>query len=192
MNRERLAALLALTGVSLAGAALAQKPSVLYVKAKNTHLKDSSKPSATTLAILQPGHTVSYLGREGTTPWHQVTAVTPKGSLQGVIYQANLSASPPALEVTSESPDKPLSPEAFASSGAAIKALGQGAIAYGKSLPLPQSVDQLSKLEDLAKDVEDAQVAAYAQAGGLPAVVGTSKIAKASTVKSTSKKGAKR
>jgi len=194
MSHERLAALLALAGVTLAGAALAGKPSLLYVKAKNTHLKDSSKPSATTLAILQPGHTVTYVGREGTTPWHQVSAVTPKGSFQGVIYQANLSASPPSLEVSSENPGKPLSPQAFASSGAAIKALGPGAIAYGKTLPKPESVKQLAALEVTAKDVPDTEVVKYALAGGLPGVVGmhVASTDTSTAPKSKVKKGAKR
>ena len=50
-------------------------------------------------------------------------AVEKKGTVPGFIYQANLGVSPPAMEVTSKSPGKPLSPEAFASSGAAVKAL---------------------------------------------------------------------
>jgi len=174
---QRLSFWLALVGLSLGGPALAGEPvRTLYVKAKNTHLKASGSPTADTLRVLQPGHPVSYLGREGTTSWHRVSVAADKGPLQGFIYQANLSASPPALEVLSKDPQKPLSPEAFASSGAAIKAIGPGTIEYGQTLERSESVQQLIDLSALASQVQDAEVAAYARAGGLPEVVGSGQV----------------
>jgi hypothetical protein len=80
--------------------------------------------------------------------------------------------------VTSKNPGKPLSPEAFASSGAAVKALGPGAITYSKTLPVKETATQLITLETLAAKVTTAQVAEYAQAGGLPEVVGSTAVAK--------------
>ena len=198
MRPPRLAVLWAWAGATLAVAAPSApnpKPAVLYVKTKDTHLKNSSKPSATTLLVLQPGAQVTYLGRDGTTPWHQVTAPGTKGAaVQGVIYQANLSSAPPAMEVISKNPDKPLSPQAFASSGAAIKALGPGAINYGKTLPNPESVEQLAALEKLAQnEVSDADVTAYARAAGLTDGTGAGRIASAvpEAPKGKSKKGVK-
>jgi hypothetical protein len=161
------------------GTALAVKPGgTLYVKAKHTHLKVSTSPTAETLVVLEPGKEVTYDGKVAGTPWCKVKAsVDKKGTVAGFIYQANLGVSPPAMEATSKSPGKPLSPEAFASSGAAIKALGPGAIRYGKTLPKPQSVKQLIELEELAKAIKDPQVTEYARAAGLPDVVGPTEIA---------------
>ncbi|WP_257453220.1 SH3 domain-containing protein [Archangium lipolyticum] len=190
MSRQRRPALLALVCMMTGGTALAVSPpnGTLYIKAKNTHLKASSSPTANTLEVLQPGKAVTYTGRVAGTPWCKVrVALDKKPSVEGFIYQANLAVSPPSMEVTSKNPGKPLSPEAFASSAAAIKALGPGAITYGKTLKKPESVGQLIELEQLAASIDDAQVAEYARMGGLPEVVGDSKVAKAST-----KKGSKR
>ncbi|WNG50060.1 SH3 domain-containing protein [Archangium minus] len=197
MSFERLPTLLALACVATSATALAVPPGgTLYVKAKNTHLKASSSPTANTLVVLQPGKEVTYNGREGTTPWCKVTvSADKKGPVQGFIYQANLAVSPPSLEVTSKNPGKPLSPEAFASSGAAVKALGPGAIEYGKSLSRPESVQQILELEALAKSIDETQVAEYARAGGLPEVVGRPTVASSSPAKPSnhpaSKKGRK-
>jgi hypothetical protein len=182
VSLERPSALLLLLAcVATPGMALAVPPGgTLYVKAKNTHVKASSSPTANTLVVLQPGSAVTYKGRAGTTPWCKVTTVAAdkKGSVEGFVYQANLGVSPPVMEVTSKNPGKPLSPEAFASSGAAVKALGPGAIEYGKSLSRPESVQQLIKLEELAASINEAQVSEYARAGGLPEVVGRPEVAK--------------
>lgn len=175
-SRKRLPALLALACAASGALALAQqapKPRTLYIKAKNTHLKASSSSTADTLVVLQPGQKVTYEGREQGRPHLcRVTAEVEKGSFTGLVYQANLSLSPPSLEVLSKDPTKPLSPEAFASSGAAIKALGSGALALGKALSKDRSAEQLAALVQLAHTVEEAQVAQYARAGGLPQVVG--------------------
>jgi hypothetical protein len=175
VSLERLPTLLALVCVATSGTALAVTPGgTLYIKAKNTHLKASSSPTADTLVVLQPGQKVTFEGREkGLAHLCRVKAeVEKKGSFTGLIYQANLSLSPPSLEVLSKDPTKPLSPEAFASSGAAIKALGPGAIVLGKTLPKVTSAEQLAALVQLAHTIDDAQVAEYARAGGLPEVVG--------------------
>jgi hypothetical protein len=182
VSLERLPTLLALVCVATSGNALAVTPGgTLYIKAKNTHLKASNSPTADTLVVLQPGKAVTYDGRQGNTPWCKVTVPgDKKGPVQGFIYQANLSVSPPSMEVTSKNPGKPLSPEAFASSGAAVKALGPGAIAYGKTLSRPESVQQLIELESLAASIDSAQVSEYARAGGLPEVVGRPEVARRS------------
>jgi hypothetical protein len=180
--------LLTLLGLALAGTTLAEEPSprTLYVRAKNTHLKDSIAPTASTRAILQPGEPVLYEGREGTTPWHRVSVEVKKEKLKGFIYQANLSSTPPSLEITSKQPGKKISPEAFASSGAAVKAVGPGVLAYGEKLPHPEGARQLDALEKLALRLEAKQVSDYARAGGLPTVVGSDKLVAANSSKPTS------
>lgn len=178
-HQKRFPALLALACVMAGGPALAVKPpGTLYIKAKNTHLKASNSPTANTLEVLQPGREVTFEGKEPNSPWCKVRVATEKKSpLQGYIYQANLAVSPPSMEVTSKNPGKPLSPEAFASSGAAVKALGPGVIEYSKTLPKSESGVRLNELEALAASISDAQVAEYARAGGLPEVVGRSEVA---------------
>jgi hypothetical protein len=195
MSRQRVPALLALVCMMTGGTALAVSPpnGTLYIKAKNTHLKASGSPTANTLEVLQPGKAVTYKGRVSGTPWCRVqVALDKKRTVEGFIYQANLAVSPPSMEVTSKNPDKPLSPEAFASSAAAIKALGPGAIAYGKTLKKPEGVEQLIELEQLARSIDDEQVAGYARAGGLPEVVGSTEVASRSeqpAQRSTKKRG---
>lgn len=184
MRLTKLPALVVLAGAALGGPALAvTPPAPLYVKAKNTHVKDSASPTANTLVVLQPGKEVTYQGREPGTPWCKVKVEDKKKTYEGLIYQANLAVSPPSLEVTSKNPGKPLSAEAFASSGAAVKALGPGALAYSKTVSRPESGRQLETLEKLAKDIPDEEVARYAVEGGLPEVVGTTALAKRSTKK---------
>ncbi len=180
-RQKRLPALLALACMMTGGPALAVKPpGTLYIKAKNTHLKASSSPTANTLEVLQPGKEVTYEGKEPGSPWCKVRVAQEKkkSPLQGYIYQANLSVSPPSMEVTSKNPGKPLSPQAFASSGAAIKALGPKAITYSYTLPQAKSGEQLEKLNELVLGISDAEVAEYARAGGLPEVVGNAPLAK--------------
>ena len=178
MRRDEPALLLSLAvllGTSPALAVL--PPATLYIKAKNTHVMASSDPAAKTLVVLQPGQEVTYNGRESGTTWCKVTVaaeVAKKGAapVQGVIFQANLSTSPPSGEVTSKNPLAPLSSEAFASSGAAIKAVGPGTLEYGKTLSKTQSAEELKTLLDLANRIKDKDVVDYARAGGLPEVVG--------------------
>ncbi len=170
MNARNLPVVLALMWVGGPTPALAVKPGgTLYIKARNTHLKASAEPTASTLAVLQPGMEVTYEGRQGTTPWCQVTAaMEKKGPLRGVIFQSSLAVAPPSMEVSRKNPSKPLSPEAFASSGAAIKAVGPGTLAYGKTLSQSQSAEQLKALVAFTSRITDSQVAAYVQARGQP------------------------
>jgi hypothetical protein len=147
----------------------------LYVKARNTHLKSTSRPSAQTLAVLQPGAQVTFLGREPGTPWCRVelAAAGKKAAKKGVIFQSNLASSPPAAELSSKQPGAPMDPQAFASSGAAVKALGPGVIDYGQqSTDLKPHVEGLKALEDLAATVDEAAIAKAAKAKKLHPVVG--------------------
>lgn len=141
----------------------------LYVKARNTQLKESAEPTAGTLATLQPGRAVTYRGRQAGTPWCLVSvALEKKGEVQGVIFQSSLAVSPPSPEVSRKNPSKPLSPEAFASSGAAIKAVGPGTLEYGQTLPKADSAKQLKELVGRTNRITEAQVAAYLRARDLP------------------------
>lgn len=163
--------ILLLTG----GLAAANAPMPLFVKARNTHLKASSAPNARTVAILQPGDEVTFIGREPGTPWCRVEVqpATASKVTKGVIFQANLSTTAPRSEIRSSGSGEALDPQAFASSGAAVKALGPGAIDYGEQQPeLTPHVQSLHALEALAAEVDEAAIAKSARSKNLPTVVG--------------------
>lgn len=195
MSRHSPALWLSWALVLVAGPAVAEPVKVhgtLYIKAKNTHLQASPDPAAKPLLILQPGREVTYEGRVPGTPWCKVTVgvADKKGvtSVAGVIFQGNLSTTPPLREVTSKNPLEPLSPEAFASSGAAIKAVGPGTLQYGKTLSKQQSAEELKALVETTNKISDKEVADYALAGGLPLVVGPSENAARSGTRSPVRK----
>lgn len=165
---------LALGLVLLAGPALAAEPMPLFVKARNTHLKASSKPTAKTVVVLQPGDQVTFLGREPGTPWCRVERASGKKVFKGVIFQASLTASAPTPELSSQGSGSALDPQAFAASGAAVKALGPGVIDYGKEDPkLSNHVKALESLEALAVTVDEAMIAKAVREKQLNPVVGT-------------------
>lgn len=141
----------------------------LFVKAKNTRLMSKPSAAADAIAILQPGERVTWRGAEpGAPQWHRVDS----GEKKGLVFQSNLSPTAPNLELTAGDRTRAVDAKAFASSGAAIKALSDGAVKYGESGPLKGAVAELQSLEKLAKDVTDAQVAAHAKQAGLFPVVG--------------------
>lgn len=162
--------------VLCAGLASAAGPQPLYVKARNTHLKASSKPTAKTVLVLQPGDRVNFLGREPGTPWCRVEHAAGSKVTKGVIFQASLTASEPKRELSSQQSGAALDPQAFAASGAAVKALGPGVIDYGKEDPtLTDHVKALESLEGLAASVDEAAIAQAVREKKLNPVVGTAK-----------------
>lgn len=157
-----------------AGPALAVEPMPLYVKARNTHLKATSKPTAKTVVVLQPGDRVTFLGREANTPWCRVEHRSGAKTLKGVIFQASLTASAPTKELSASGAGDALDPQAFAASGAAVKALGPGAIDYGKGdAKLADHVKSLEALEALAATVDESVIAKAVREKKLNPVVGT-------------------
>ncbi len=169
-NPLLLALALVLGGVG----ASAADPQPLYVKARNTHLKASSKPTAKTVRVLQPGDRVTFLGREPGTPWCRVTHTEGTKVSQGVIFQASLTATAPTRELSSQQGGAALDPQAFAASGAAVKALGPGVVDYGKDDPdLARHVKGLEALEGLAVTVNEAVIAQAVREKQLNPVVGS-------------------
>lgn len=116
--------------VLLAGAAWALVPGDrVYIRGRDVAVLQSTTTGAATVVKLQPGDAVVWRGADKKKPsWHHVDA---KGK-SGVVYFANLSPTPPESElVTTPAGVKKLDAQAFASSGAAGKALTEGAIRYG-------------------------------------------------------------
>src|SRR4051812_13737067 len=112
--------LLAAAALTLAGAAFAVAPGgKLFIRARNTRLQKDSSPTAEVVKLLQPGDEVVWNGADAKDKkWHKVTA----GSVSGVVFQANLSPKPPNTELLAKTGGG-VNPQAFASSGAATKAL---------------------------------------------------------------------
>lgn len=142
----------------------------LYVKAKNTAVKASPAATADTLLVLQPGARVTWNGaHKSAKQWHRVEV----NGKSGVVFQSNLATKPPATELVAGKKGS-VDAQAFASSGAAVKALGPGAEAYGEQSNSGQAVKDIKALEELAKSVTDAELAAHAKKAGLFPVVGAS------------------
>lgn len=173
---KRLGVLLATLSLCAAVTALAADvKGTLYVKARNTRLMASAAPTADVVAILQPGQQVEWLGADlKNKQWHHVR-VKGKKTQQGLVFQSNLSTRPPNMELTAKSGGRPVDATAFANSGAAVKGLSEGAIAYGngkKEPDLSQAVKQVQALEKLAEQITPAELAAHAAKARLSPVVG--------------------
>ena len=153
-----------------AGAAWALAPGDrVYVRGRDVAVLQSTAVNAVTLARLQPGDAVLWRGADKKKPtWHRVET---KGT-SGFVYFANLSLSPPASELlTSPGGAKKVDAQAFASSGAAGKALTEGAIRYGNQdeknkgemhPTMKEAVRQTQTLEAIAVQRTDAELDAQA------------------------------
>src|SRR5215813_13914901 len=110
----------------------------VFIRGRDVAVLQSTAPTASTLLKLQPGDAVVWRGADQKKPtWHRVEA---QGKT-GYVYYANLSVTPPAAELLS-SPQgaRKVDAQAFASSGAAGKALFDGVVRYGNQ-------DELNKCE---------------------------------------------
>jgi hypothetical protein len=166
---KRWVAVLALCA---AGTALAVKPGgSLFVKARNTRLMASPSPTADVVTILQPGQQVKWLGADAKDKqWHRVEA----DGKQGVVFQSNLAPKAPELELIAQNGVRQVDPVAFASSGAAVKLLGDGVISYGnsKGQDYGQAAVQLRQLGTLAREIPLKDVSERARQAKLLPVVG--------------------
>ena len=156
----------------MAPAQAADETNLLYVKARNTRLMASSAPTAGVVAILQPGQKVKWLGADKKSPqWHRVEA----SGKQGLVFQSNLSKKPPSMELLAKDGGTPVDAGVYANSGAAVRGLSDGAIAYGngkKDPDLSGAVTQLQALEAKADQIGPEELAAHASKARLFPVVG--------------------
>jgi len=161
---------LVLATVLVAGAAWAIAPGdKVYIRGRDVALLQSTAPGAPTVVKLQAGDAVLWRGADKKNPsWHRVDA---KGK-SGVVYYANLSATPPQSELlTTPAGVKKVDAQAVASSGAAGKALTEGAVRYGDQPDknkgdvrptMKEAVRQTETLEAIAAQRTDAEIAAQA------------------------------
>jgi hypothetical protein len=165
MTRKSM--LIAVLGVG--AIALAADPVQLFVRAKSTKLMSSPSPTANAVATLQPGQPVSWLGADAKNPrWHKVSV----SGKTGFVFQTNLTKDKPKDELHAQGAVK-VSSDGKASKGAAVKALGDGAISFGQSEPEKKLVvDQLQALDALANQVTGKQLANHSRSNNLSVAVG--------------------
>jgi len=142
----------------------------VFIRGRDVAVLQSTAPTASTVLKLQPGDAVVWRGADSKKPtWHRVEA---KGKT-GYVYYANLSVTPPAAELLS-SPEgaRKVDAQAFASSGAAGKALTEGAVRYGNQdeknkgelkPTMKEAVRQTQTLEAIAIQRTNDELAAQAQ-----------------------------
>jgi uncharacterized protein YgiM (DUF1202 family) len=170
LRRWLVVVLCAVAGVAAAAAAV--KPgSTLYVRARNTRVL-KAPGSSEVKTILQPGDKVKWLGKDK-NGWHTIKA----GGYQGVVLGASLSVKPLQMELVSSDGKRDTDATAFLNSGAATKALGPGAIAYGDRKKKDgeehsRAVRDASAMEKIAKTVTTADIAAHAGKVGIVTAVG--------------------
>lgn len=142
----------------------------VFVRGRDVAVLQSTATTSSTLVKLQPGDAVVWRGADKAKPtWHKVEA---QGKT-GYVYYANLSVTPPATElVSSPQGARKVDAQAFASSGAAGKALTEGAIRYGNQdeknkgelkPTMKEAVRQTQTLEAIAAQRTDDELAAQSK-----------------------------
>jgi len=149
----------------VAGSSLAAitKNSKLYVRTRNTRLMD--RPNGKTVATLQPGQEVIWLGTvSGQAGWHQVQV----GKKKGALLTANLSTKPPSREILATDGTKTIDQATFLSSAAATKALAPAAIQYGEQREdMKAAVREVQAMERLSDAVTPKLLSEHVEASGL-------------------------
>jgi hypothetical protein len=144
--------IVAAAGMLLGGSALAVKSGgTLYIKAKGTKVL-KSPTSSTAVATLNPGDTVTWVGADPSNKqFHKVTTSDNKA---GVVLQSNLSPNAPSKEMVASGGGAEVDPQAFASSGAATKAMSESAVEYANAGGQKKAAADLVVMEQIAKDAE--------------------------------------
>ena len=153
---------LALAATLVGGAAYAVKPGgTLYIKSKDAKVLDKADFKAKAVSTLQPGAEVTWEGAaEGNKMFHKVKA----GGVEGFTLQQNLTPNKPQMEALLKDDGKPIDTKAFASSGAATKALSEAALKYAEKKQTPQQVTKgILTAEGVAVTVSKEQAQAFVQ-----------------------------
>jgi uncharacterized protein YgiM (DUF1202 family) len=135
----------------LGGSAIALSAGdTVYVRVKNTRIFKKPDPTADQAGAVQPGAALIWNGKvkNAALPWQQVTYNGKKAYVLG----SNLSLTKPSEELVASQGAGHLDTSEMASSGDAVKALGEGAKAYGQELKADEVVKQIEALEATGKD----------------------------------------
>lgn len=150
----------------LATTAWAVKPGEsLFIKTKDAKFLEKADAKAKVLRTLKPGEEVTWGGSDPKNKmFHKITV----GGKDGYTLQQNLSPSKPQMELASDD-GKPVDAQAFASSGAATKALSDAALSYAAEVPDAATLTKgVLTAEGVAQSVTPADAQAYLakQTGG--------------------------
>lgn len=126
--KSSIRAVAAIALISAGGAWAVAKGGKLYIKSKDTKVLKEAKAGATAVVTVQPGTEVIWNGADTKDKSFHEISVNGK---KGYVLMSNLSPSQPVAEIDSTS-GKPMSAQAFASSGAATKALTPAGVTYAK------------------------------------------------------------
>lgn len=143
----------------LAAPALAvPKGGKLYIKSKDAKVLDKADAKAKTVGTLNVGDEVTWQGAdEKNKQFHAI-----EGKVKGFTLQANLSPSKPAPETLAKDNGAPIDAKAFASSGAATKALSGAAVKTASGTPNREELARaLISVEATAKSVEAKDAVAF-------------------------------
>lgn len=148
------AALLLLAGAAGAVGAVG-KGGTLYIRAKDCRIFEEPNLTSKVNGMVQPGQGVTWLGAaEGNRQLHLISVTTKSGkSFKGYTLQQNLTPNKPSDEFLAKDDGKAISPQAFASSGAATKALSEAALKYSE-------FQKKQSMTDLTKGVMSAEAVA--------------------------------
>lgn len=169
MKRSRTFVILACLAVASAAVALTAGQKV-FIRAKNTKVfKKPDLADTASVETLQPGQEVVWQKKEN-DQFHEI--LTPAGK-KGYVFFANLSLRKPESEFLRAQGDKPVDPKAFASSGAATKALAPGPIAYGEQKVEngAAAVANVLAMEAIAKSVSNNELKEFGDKRGVVAPV---------------------
>lgn len=129
--RRFYGALAAAALLSATGAWAVAKGGKLYIKSKDTKVFKDAKVGPTAMKDLAVGTEVTWNGAsEKDKQFHEILV----GGKKGFVLMTNLTPNKPAEEIDS-STGKPMSAQAFASSGAATKALTPAGVNYASDSP---------------------------------------------------------
>lgn len=133
--KHQIRALAALVLLSAGGAWAVSKGGKLFIKSKDTKVLKEPKAGASAVATLQPGKEVVWNGTsEKDKRFHDISVDGKKG----FVLMSNLSPHQPQTEIDA-STGKPMSAQAFASSGAATKALTPAGVKYAQASGVKES-----------------------------------------------------
>lgn len=164
--RFRLAGLTAAALLIGSQAYAVSKGGTLYIKTKDSKLLDKADPKAKVVKQLQPGTEVIWNGADAKNKLFH--AIETKDGKKGFTLQQNLTPNQPKMELASDD-GKPIDAQAFASSGAATKALSDAALSYAGEAPDAATLTKgVLTAEGIAQkvDVKDAQAYVAKQTGG--------------------------
>ena len=162
------AAVVVLWAASVGPADAAKVGDKLYIKAKNTKVLKQPKATSSVVAVLQPGQQVTWGGSvRQNKRWHKVAFA----GKNGIVYRSTLSTKQPSFEMTKSG--QKVDAMAFASSGAATKALGAGAKTYGENNNLASAVAQIEQLERLARRISTRTISKHVKKYKLSPNVGS-------------------